>query len=90
MRVQWQCHRSLTVSLIIVEDPVESFGNLIVSCWNNSSRISILTSDSSTLDDCLSLAVRAFEGQYGGKPSYASIHKIASLNTSQSLGVSLD
>ena len=78
------------MSLILVEDQVDSFGDLIVSCWNDSSRMSLFASNSATLDECSSLAIRAFEGQYGKRPDWVSIHRVEMLVSSQSLGIKLD
>jgi len=78
------------MSLILVEDRSVSFGDLIISCWDEKSRISILASSNSTLDECLTLGIKAFESEYFKKPLYASLHKVLSLETSQTLGVQLN
>ena len=77
------------MTLIQVEDPVESFGNLVISCWDDSSRISVFTLNRSTLGESMSLGIKTFEGQYGRKPKYASLHKINLMESSQTLGVQI-
>ena len=78
------------MTLIQVEDLVESFGNLVISCWDDSSRISVFTLNCSTLGESMSLGIKAFEAQYGRRPKYASLHKINSIESSQTLGVQID
>lgn len=79
-----------TMSLVLIEDNVQSFGELIASCWDDSSRCSIIVSGSETLDQCLLQVSRNFEVQFGRKPIYASLHKIHSLTFSQTLGIQIE
>jgi hypothetical protein len=64
------------MSPILVEDTVRSFGDLIVSCWDESSRISLLTTSYTTLDETTSLGIKAFEGEYDRRPKHASLYNL--------------
>jgi len=78
------------MSLILIEDRIESFGDLIVSCWDETSRISIFASGNSTLDECFNLGIKAFESEFSKRPVYTSLHKVASIETSQTLGIEIE
>jgi hypothetical protein len=78
------------MSLILVKDPVASFGDLIVSCWDDTSRISIFASSNSTLDECIALGIQVFESEFSKRPIYTSLHKVLSLETSQTLGIEIE
>lgn len=78
------------MSLILVEDPCTSFGDFIVSCWDESSRISVLSTNCMTLDESVSLGITAFEGQYGRRPKYTSLQKIVSIELSQTMGIQVE
>ena len=80
----------LPMSLVLIEDHAVSFGDLIVSCWDETSRISVFTSARFTLDECMSLGIKAFECQHSKKPKYASLHAVQSIDTAQTLGVYVD
>jgi hypothetical protein len=78
------------MSLIIVEDPLNNLGDIIVSCWDESDRVSMLLSGNKSLDECLSQVVQSFEYRFERRPVSVAVHKIDTLITSQVLGVNLD
>jgi hypothetical protein len=78
------------MSLILVEDTIDSFGDLIASCWDASARISIFVSGAVTIEKCLSQVSEIFQNQYGKRPIYASLHHVNKIATAQTLGVRLE
>ena len=78
------------MSLIIVDDPLNNLGDIIVSCWDETSRISIFASRNSTLDECMTLGIKAFESEFSKRPAYTSLHRVISMETSQTLGVKVE
>jgi hypothetical protein len=86
----WMSGIDSQMSLIHVHDPVASFGDIIVSCWDETSRISIFGSCNSTLGECLNLGIKAFESEFSKRPVYTSLHKVASIETSQILGTEIE
>lgn len=80
----------ITMSLILVEDPLNKLGDIIVSCWDEFERVSMLLSGNKSLDECLSQVIQSFECRFERKPVSVSVHKIDNLVTSQVMGVNLD
>jgi hypothetical protein len=77
------------MSLVLVDDAVDTFGDLIASCWDATARCSLFVSGSDSIDESISLISKLFEMKYGRAPAYASLHKINSMSSSQTLGIEL-
>jgi hypothetical protein len=77
------------MSLVLIDDTIDSFGDLIASCWDASARCSLFVSGSNSIDQNISRVSKLFEMQYGRMPAYVSFHEINLMSTSQTLGIEL-